>query len=104
MAQQERNQAPLNSSTALTIIMYQVCAMISTPQDVCAMVVCGCWPGHLLRSIVDSVGAIADHEQDWQPYPVDPSLATYDYHRCIALHSNVVWVDGSMIVYYYYPI
>ena len=26
---------------------------------------------------------LADHEQDWQPYPVDPSLAIRDDHTCI---------------------
>ena len=25
----------------------------------------------------------ADHEQDWQPYPVDPYSATCDDHTCI---------------------
>ena len=27
----------------------------------------------------------ADHEQDWQPYPVDPSLAMCDDHQYITL-------------------
>ena len=28
----------------------------------------------------------ADHEQDWQPYPVDPYSAIYDDHICVTLH------------------
>ena len=26
---------------------------------------------------------LADHEQDWQPYPVDPYSAICDNHTCI---------------------
>ena len=26
---------------------------------------------------------LADHEQNWQPYPIDPSLAICDGHRYI---------------------
>ena len=31
----------------------------------------------------------ADHEQDWQPYPVDPYLAICDEHTYIQLYSSV---------------
>ena len=31
----------------------------------------------------------ADREQDWQPYPVDPSLAVCDDHTYIHIHSTV---------------
>ena len=30
----------------------------------------------------------ADHEQDWQPYPVDPYSAIYDYHTYIHTYIN----------------
>ena len=29
----------------------------------------------------------ADHEQDWQPYPVNPPLATCDDHTCVHIHT-----------------
>ena len=32
----------------------------------------------------------ADHEQDWEPYPVDPSLATYDDHTYAWLGSCLI--------------
>ena len=30
----------------------------------------------------------ADHEQDWQPYPVDPYSAICDDHTCIYLNRH----------------
>ena len=30
----------------------------------------------------------ADHEQDWQPYPVDPYSAICDDHTYIPVHTN----------------
>ena len=35
----------------------------------------------------------ADHEQDWQPYPVDPYSAICDYHTYI---KNIHTVRGKM--------
>ena len=32
----------------------------------------------------------ADYEQDWQPYPVDPSLAICDDHTCVHTFARVV--------------
>ena len=31
----------------------------------------------------------ADHEQDWQPYPVDPSLAMRDDHKYMQVRAHV---------------
>ena len=36
----------------------------------------------------------ADHEQDWQPYPVDPYSAVCDDHTYIHTH---VWFDVTII-------
>ena len=50
----------------------------------------------------------ADHEQDWQPYPDDPYSAMCDDHTYIHTYilltqaPNLVWLDGTIIVYYYY--
>ena len=30
----------------------------------------------------------ADHEQDWQPYPVDPYSAICDDHMCVTIHTS----------------
>ena len=51
----------------------------------------------------------ADHEHDWQPYPVDPYSAICDDHTyihtyCRTRAPNLVWLDGTIIVYYYYPL
>ena len=35
-----------------------------------------------------------DHEQDWQPYPVDPFLYIYDGHRYI---NNVDSPDENVV-------
>ena len=37
----------------------------------------------------------ADHEQDWQPYPVDPYSAICDDHPYILLHKNT----GAILYY-----
>ena len=44
----------------------------------------------------------ADHEQDWQPYPVDPYSAICDdhtyLHTYIALHlgqTNIFWAQNT---------
>ena len=49
----------------------------------------------------------ADHEQDWQPYPVDPYSAICDDHTCIHIYTTtvssyciVVGFDDTIIVYY----
>ena len=42
----------------------------------------------------------ADHEQDWQPYPVDPYSAICDDHTYIhtyILHNNLIVVVDSHI-------
>ena len=36
-----------------------------------------------------SVSLSADHEQDWQPYPVDPSLALRDDHTYILMYTYI---------------
>ena len=36
----------------------------------------------------------ADHEQDWQPYPVDPYSAICDDHTYIHTYLNIV-MDGA---------
>ena len=51
----------------------------------------------------------ADHEQDWQPYPVDPYSAICDDHTYIhtvnpSPYSSLIWLDGTIIVYYHYPL
>ena len=46
----------------------------------------------------------ADHEQDWQPYPVDPYSAICDDHTCIHTSPNKlkekekqhVWLSGRL--------
>ena len=35
----------------------------------------------------------ADHEQDWQPYPVDPYSAICDDHTYIHTHNHPPWED-----------
>ena len=30
---------------------------------------------------------LADHVQDWQPYPVDPYSC---YHICVTIHTNIL--------------
>ena len=37
----------------------------------------------------------ADHEQDWQPYPVDPYSAIRDDHTYI--HTYILYVDISVL-------
>ena len=37
----------------------------------------------------------ADHEQDWQPYPVDPYSAICDEHTYILLYSDTVRCPGD---------
>ena len=39
----------------------------------------------------------ADHEQDWQPYPVDPYFATCDDHTYIHIYS--ITVGFSLTLY-----
>ena len=38
----------------------------------------------------------ADHEQDWQPYPVDPCSAICDGHTYILLHTYI-----HTLIYFY---
>ena len=37
----------------------------------------------------------ADHEQDWQPYPVDPYSAICDDHTYI--HTNIQYNGGFLL-------
>ena len=39
---------------------------------------------------------LADHEQDWQPYPVDPYSAIYDDHTYI--HTYILQIIENTIV------
>ena len=41
----------------------------------------------------------ADHGQDWQPYPVDPYSAIYDYHAYI--HTYIVLRFLSVVAFFY---
>ena len=38
----------------------------------------------------DHFSCSADHEQDWQPYPVDPYSATCDYHTSIVAQYSIL--------------
>ena len=40
----------------------------------------------------------ADHEQDWQPYPVDPYSAICDDHTYIALHTYFQVNNGVLYI------
>ena len=46
---------------------------------------------------------LADHEHDWQPYPVDPYSAIWDDHTYIHTYSNNsrfgVGVSRAILVY-----
>ena len=33
----------------------------------------------------------ADHEQDWQPYPVDPYSALSDDHTYLHIHTYIIY-------------
>ena len=48
----------------------------------------------------------ADHEQDWQPYPVDPFYAICDDHTYMHTHIITVWSAASnqiiLLTQYYY--
>ena len=35
-----------------------------------------------------------DHEQDWQPYPVDPYSAICDDHTYILILNRLLWLQG----------
>ena len=35
----------------------------------------------------------ADHEQDWQPYPVDPYSAMYVSYVCMVITYSIVWIN-----------
>ena len=39
----------------------------------------------------------ADHEQDWQPYPVDPYSAICDDHTCI--HTYIISIEVSLYIF-----
>ena len=39
----------------------------------------------------------ADHEQDWQPYSVDPSLAMCDDHTYIHIHTHTYNSSSSRV-------
>ena len=44
----------------------------------------------------------ADHdEQNWQPYPVDPSLALCDDHIYIYIHNTVIHTVQHTNIYYW---
>ena len=40
----------------------------------------------------------ADHEQDWQPYPVDPYSAICDDHAYIHIYYSVLWWPNPRLV------
>ena len=39
----------------------------------------------------------ADHEQDWQPYPVDPYSAICDDHTYIYIHTSMTSLQGTVL-------
>ena len=50
------------------------------------------FPGHELGQGKIHFPCSADHEQDWSPYPVDPSLAMCDDHTYI--HTIIVTINS----------
>ena len=42
----------------------------------------------------------ADHEQDWQPYPVDPYSAICDGHRYIHIYIHTHYLFNDVTYYY----
>ena len=41
----------------------------------------------------------ADHEQDWQPYPVDPYFAICDDHTYIHTYPNLLLVCSEPVIF-----